>query len=98
MPQSLFLLLPYLLANIVSAAYLQYPLQKGNSDAWNKLNGEVGNLISYAHPVARPCYEETFNEVECDIVKKWKNNDLWVSDHAGGYFYVCCLIREPWML
>lgn len=93
MARGLISLLSCFLARVASAAYLQYPLQTNDADAWDKLNSEVGNLISYAHPVARPCYTETYNPIECDIVRKWKTNDLWVSDHAGGYFYVCWLRR-----
>lgn len=86
-------ILPSLLIEASPAAFSQQPLG-GNkptrselSDAYIKLQEEVGNRLIQPSPFAKPCYLPD-NEAECKDIYGKKTLDTWISDQPGGYFYV----------
>jgi hypothetical protein len=94
-----------LLVTVASGAViLQQPLHVDGFDSrpessagLAKLGASVGHRLINASPVAKPCYSwpDPFNQSQCDIVKNWTKNDIWISDQPSGYYYVRLNFHEP---
>jgi hypothetical protein len=93
-----------LVAVVSGAAILQQPLHVDGFDSrpessagLAKLRASVGHRLINASPVAKPCYSwpDPFNQSQCDIVKNWTKNDIWISDQPGGYYYVRLNFHKP---
>ena len=64
------------------------PLQR--SLALTKLRDEVDERLIEASPIGKPCYFKPgpLDLDACNIAKKFKKDDAWVSGQPGGYYYV----------
>lgn len=61
---------------------------------WDSLNQSVSGRLQNGEPMALPCFREvdghahTPNNSACNTIQKKDMNELFITEHFGGYIYV----------